>query len=97
MKVQEAIEKINGEGFYSVFEAEEVLDRDAKLVKSNLGIDEYRWYTISTNVYQLEDGYIGITGVTSLKSEAMMFSDCDVITQAEEYEEFTTISYRLKK
>ena len=97
MKVQEAIEKINGEGFYSVFEAEEVLDRDAKLVKSNLGIDEYRWYTISTKVYQLEDGYIGITGITSLKSEAMMFSDCDVITQAEEYEEFTTISYRRKK
>lgn len=97
MKVQEAIEKINGEGFYSIFEAEELLDRDAKLVKSNLGIDEYRWYTISTKVYQLEDGYIGITGVTSLKSEAMMFSDCDVITQAEEYEEFTTISYRRKK
>lgn len=97
MKVQEAIEKINGKGFYSVFEAEEVLDGDAKLVKSNLGIDEYRWYTISTKVYQLEDGYIGITGVTSLKSEAMMFSDCDVITQAEEYEEFTTISYRRKK
>lgn len=97
MKVQEAIEKINGEGFYSVFEAEEVLGGDAKLVKSNLGIDEYRWYTISTKVYQLEDGYIGITGVTSLKSETMMFSDCDVITQAEEYEEFTTISYRRKK
>lgn len=97
MKVQEAIEKINGEGFYSVFEAEEVLDRDAKLVKSNLGIDERRWYTISTKVYQLEDGYIGITGVTSLKPGVMMFSDCDVITQAEEYEEFTTISYRRKK
>lgn len=97
MKVQEAIWKINGEGFYSVFEAEELLDRDSKLVKSNLGIDEHRWYTISTKVYQLEDGYIGITGVTSLKSEAMMFSDCDVITQAEEYEEFTTISYRRKK
>lgn len=97
MKVQKAIEKINGEGFYSVFDAEEVLGKDAKLVKSNLGIDEHRWYTISTKVYQLEDGYIGITGVTSLKSEAMMFSDCDVITQAEEYEEFTTISYRRKK
>mgnify|MGYP006993720722 FL=1 len=97
MKVQEAIEKINGEGFYSVFEAEEVLDRDAKLVKSNIGIDKHRWYTISTKVYQLEDGYIGITGVTSLISEAMTFSDCNVITQAEEYEEFTTISYRRKK
>ena len=97
MKVQEAIEKINGEGFYSVFEAEEVLDRDAKLVKSNIGIDEHRWYKISTKVYQLEDGYIGITGVTSLNSEAMTFSDCNVITQAEEYEEFTTISYRRKK
>ena len=97
MKVQEAIEKINGEIFYSVFEAEEVLDRNAKLVKSNIGIDELRWYTISTKVYQLEDGYIGITGVTSLNSEVMTFSDCNVITQAEEYEEFTTISYRRKK
>lgn len=97
MKVQEEIEKINGEGFYSVFEAEEVLDIDAKLVKSNIGIDEHRWYTISTKVYQLEDGYIGITGVTSLNSEAMTFSDCNVITKAEEYEQFTTISYRRKK
>lgn len=97
MKVQEAILKIEEGYFNSVFDAEEVLGKDAKLVKSNLDIDEHRWYTISTKVYQLEDGYIGITGVTSLKSEAMMFSDCDVITQAEEYEEFTTISYRRKK
>lgn len=97
MKVQKAIKKIEEGYFYSVFDAEEVLGKDAKLVKSNLDIDEHRWYTISTKVYQLEDGYIGITGVTSLKSEAMMFSDCDVITQAEEYEEFTTISYRRKK
>lgn len=97
MKVQKAIKKIEEGRFYSVFEAEELLDGDAKLVKSDLGIDERRWYIISTKVYQLEDGYIGITGVTSLKSEAMMFSDCDVITQAEEYEEFTTISYRCKK
>ncbi len=97
MKVQKAIKKIEEGCFYSVFDAEEVLGKDAKLIKSNLDIDEHRWYTISTKVYQLEDGYIGITGVTSLKSEAMMFSDCDVITQAEEYEEFTTISYRRKK
>ncbi len=97
MKVQEAILKIEEGYFNSVFDAEEVLGKDAKLVKSNLDIDEHRWYTISTKVYQLEDGYIGITGVTSLNSEGMMFSDCDVITQAEEYEEFTTISYRRKK
>lgn len=49
MKVQEAIKRIEEGHFYSVFCAESVLE-NAKLVKSNLDIDEHGWYIISTNV-----------------------------------------------
>lgn len=96
MKVQEAIKRIEEGGFYSVWEASEELGKDAKLVASNLDADRHRWYTVSTDVYKLEDGYVGITGVSSLNSEGMTYSDCNVKTTAEEFEEFTTVSYRCK-
>lgn len=96
MKVQEAIKRIEEGGFYSVWEASEELDKDAKLVAPNLDADRHRWYTVSTDVYKLEDGYIGITGVSSINFEQMTYSDCDVKTTVEEFEEFTTVSYRCK-
>lgn len=96
MKIKEAIEKINKGKFFSLWEAvEEVLDDIEPIVKE-LDIDHHRWYTVSTSVYKLDDGFIGITGVTDLRGD-MDFSDCSWETIAEEYEEFTTISYRPKK
>ena len=96
--VKEAIEKINNGYFTSVWEAEdEVLGNTVEKVASDLQKDSHRWFVVSTNVYKLEDGFIGITGVTELKSEHMVWSDCDCYTTACEYEEYTTISYRPKK
>lgn len=98
MKVKEALEKINSGYFNSVWEAEdEVLDNTAEKVAWNLERTPYRWFVVSTDVFKLEDGFIGITGVTELKSEYMLWSDCNYRTAAFEYEEYTTISYRPKK
>ncbi|MGN0144124.1 MAG: hypothetical protein ACI398_04025 [Clostridium sp.] len=103
MKVQELIDIINNpnECLYSIYDAENlicsIIGKELECVASNLEIDEHRWYTISTSVYKLEDGFVGITGVSTLKSEGMGWSDCAYPCIASEYEEFTTISYRLKK
>lgn len=99
MNVKEAIQKINNGEYYSLNDAEDVIfeGNHAIEVASDLNIDEHRWFIISTSVYKLEDGFVGVTGVSSLKSEGMMYSDCDVKPYAEEYEEFTTVSYRPKK
>lgn len=96
MTVKEAVKKINNGKFFSLWESvEEVLDDIEPIVKE-LNLDHHRWYTVATNVYKLDDGFIGITGVIDLRGD-MDFSDCSYETIAEEYEEFTTISYRPKE
>ena len=96
MKVKEAVEIINNGEFPSLLEAViEVLD-DMKPLMEELNPDHHRWYTVSTSVFALDDGFIGVTGVTDLKGD-MDYSDCSYKTKAEEYEEFKTISYRPKK
>lgn len=93
MKVKEAVEKINNGKFPSLWESVEEVLGNIKPVVEELNPDHHRWYTVSTSVYKLDDGFIGITGVTDLKGD-MDYSDCSWETIAEEYEEFTTISYR---
>lgn len=95
MKVQELINLINNAPCYSIFDAEELIKGEFNCVAENLNFDERRWYIISTSVYKLEDGYVGITGPSTLKSENMEWCDCSPC-KAEEDEEFTTIAYRPK-
>ena len=98
MKVKELIDLINNsENCYSIWDAEKLFGTSINRVDKNLNEDHCRWYTISTNVYKCDDGYVGITGPSELKSECMVWSDCDYPCFAEEYEAYTTISYRTKK
>ena len=99
MKVKEAIEKIKESEPSSIWDAEKILfeDKNTEEVASGLDINENRWYINSTSVYKLEDGYIGIHGPSSLKSEAIGYFDLMEEVIVQEYEEFTTISYRPKK
>lgn len=96
MKIQEFIEKVNNENYHSIWEVELVLPQ-LKAIEEGLNPDEHRWYIISTNIYKCEDGYVGVTGPSSLKSESMDWEDCYCDVVAEEYEEYTTVSYRPKK
>ena len=99
MKVQELIDYVNSNGFYSMYEFQDSLtDRQLELetVSEDIEVDRHRWYEVSTTIYKVEDGYVGVRGVTQLYSECMMYSDCDYLCEASEYEEVQTISYREK-
>ena len=101
MKVQELIDYVNSNGFYSLYEFEDSLTdrqfKELKIVSENINIDRHRWYEVSTTIYKVEDGYVGVRGVTHLYSEDMTYSDCDYLCEASEYEEVQTVSYREKQ
>lgn len=44
----------------------------------------------------IEDGFVGITGSSDLKSETMSWSDCDYMCIAEEYESVYKLIYQPK-
>lgn len=99
MKVQELIDYVNSNVFYSLYEFEDsLIDRqlELKTVSEDIEADRHRWYEVSTTIYKVEDGYVGVRGVTYLYSEGMMYADCDYLCKASEYEEVQTISYRPK-
>ena len=100
MKVQELIDYVNSNGFHSIYEFEDSLTKEQfkelKIVE-RINADRHRWYEVSTTIYKVEDGYIGVRGVTHLYSEGLLYSDCDYLCEASEYEEVQTISYRVKQ
>lgn len=75
MKVQEAIDLINNseEPLYSIYDAEELIQ--GKMVKEHQDLDEHRWYSIATRVYEVEDGFVGIRGCYQSFSEMQDWSD----------------------
>ena len=96
MKVQEVISRVNNEDFNCIFNVEEAIHREVEEVNNNININEKRWYIITTSVYKCEDGFVGITGPSSLKSESMTWSDTDEYCTAEEYEAVPSIIYKPK-
>ena len=96
MKVQEVISRVNNGDFNCIFDAEEAIPIEVEEVTNNLNIDEHRWYIITTSVYKCEDGFVGITGPSLLKSESMTWSDTDEYCTAEEYEAVPSIIYKPK-
>lgn len=96
MKVEEAIKIINEseEAVYSIYEAEQLIKYERFLTENN--IERHRWYETSDSFYQMEDGILGISGLSHLYSENTDASNCDEICHAFEAEEYTTIDYRAK-
>ena len=70
MKVKELIDYINSNEFYSLWDMEDSFDYNLKelpkKVIENLEIDRHRWYEVSTTVYKLEDGFVGVRGVSNI-------------------------------
>lgn len=96
MTKKEAIELINNsDKCYSLYDAEDLLIECKFRTRQNY--NSHRWYIIATDIYEVEDGYIGVRGVSELKTEMMSFSDCDEHCMAEEYEAIQTITYVPKK
>lgn len=92
MKKEEAIELINNTiNCYSLWDAQNLL-KDCKFIKCQ-DYNIHRWYIMATDIYEVEDGYIGVRGVAELKSESLGFSDCNEHCKATEYEAIQTITY----
>ena len=62
MKVQEIIDLVNKESLYSLWDAKDVIGKNAKKVASGLELDEHRWYSTAVDVYQCDDGFVGVFG-----------------------------------
>lgn len=95
MKVQELIDLINNseETLYSLWDAEELIPRNVKQVAQGLELDEHRWYSTAVNVYECEDGYVGIFGAYQSFSEMQTWSDICVSCYAQEYKAIQTTTY----
>ena len=96
MKKQELIDKINNAQCYNLWQAEDIIPREVPQVAEGLNLDEHRWYSTAVNVYQVEDGFVGVYGVYQSFSEAQIWKDLNIICEACEYEEYTTVSYKPK-
>ena len=82
MEVQEAIELINNsDDLYCINDAVELLEGEAKLLADGMDVSRHRWFEISTSYFELDNGIIGIRGVSKIDSEMMSASDCNVQTR----------------
>ena len=99
MKVKELIDHINSNEFYILWDMEHSLfnnDKDLpQRVAENLEIEEHRWYEVSTSVYKLEDGFVGVRGVSSLYTD-MNAEGCCTKCSASEYQEIPSVTYKKK-
>lgn len=93
MKVQELINLINEKPLYSLWDADDVIGKNAKMVASHLDLDEYRWYSMAVNVYECEDGFVGVFGAYQSFSESQTWKDINVVCEASRYKEVKTVTY----
>ena len=91
MRVQEVIDAVNSNKYWSIYDFEE--EFCLKAVERDLHIERDRWFEVSTVVYRCEDGYVGVSGVTTLYSEMMSWDDCYCPCIAKEYRPVQTITY----
>ena len=96
MKIAEVIEKCSSKNIWSLWEFEEEFP-DLKRVASDLNVERARWFEHATNVYECEDGFVGVSGVAELYSEMMSWDDCGCECTAVEYEAIPSITYKPKQ
>ena len=95
MTLEEAIELINTYNkCYSLDYAKDLL-KDCEFIKRQ-DYTGYGLYIKATDIYKVEDGYIGVRGVPSLESKKILCMDCVESCIAKEYEAVQTITYVLK-
>ena len=91
MKVKEVIDAVNSNKYWSIYNFEE--EFCLKAVERDLHIDRDRWFELSSVVYECEDGFVMVSGVTTLYSEMMSWDDCDCPCIAEECFPVQSIRY----
>ena len=88
MTINEIKDYINSHEFYDMEDLCEELGEniDANYIE-NRNSEEHRWFTVETNVYEFMEGvkslgYLAISEVGIIKSEAMGIEDCGVTLEA---------------
>lgn len=88
MTINEIKDYINSHEFYDMEDLCEELGEniDTNYIE-NLDSEEHRWFTVETNVYEFMEGskslgYLAISEVGTIKSEAMSIEDCGVALEA---------------
>ncbi len=78
MKVTEIIQLIQDESpLYDVYQADDIIGGQARMVYKNLDPEEHKGYRSATNIYQCDDGFVCITGPCKLYSETMNWRDLE--------------------
>lgn len=93
MKVKELVEKVNSTKYWSLDSLKEDLESNLKIVAHGLYVDKQRWYETSTTVYECEDGFVGVSGISHMYSDYMDCEDCFCECFAEEFEPKQVVTY----
>lgn len=101
MKVKEFIDIIDNNDIYSLYDVCDYIEDQIKVgeikrVATGLELDKHRWYSTAVDVYQCEDGYVGVEGAYQSFSEYDTWKDLGIICEAAEYKPVETITYVMK-
>ena len=61
-----------------------------------LDLDEHRWYTVGTVVYEVSGQFFGVRGPVQLKSESMDYNDIGINCEAFEMKAVEAVTYTRK-
>lgn len=90
---------INDAAPYSLWEVTDIAKvNGVELVEKGLNLDQYRWYSIATNIYKCSDGYVKVTGAYQSFSESQTWEDINVFSEAEKLQgkELQAFELRMK-
>lgn len=76
--VDDVINIVDNGKYLSLFDAEDNLPEDVELIVDAINIDNHRWYSIATKIYQCSDGFVEIWGCYQSFSEMQSWSDIGV-------------------
>lgn len=77
MTAQEYVDAINNAKAPSIHHLGNEVDMMGVKEVAEMDRDEHRWYILGTTVFQVGDGFFGVHGPLSLKSESMGWEDVD--------------------
>ena len=101
MTINEIKDYINSHDFYDM---EDLCDELGGNINTNyienLDSEEHRWFTVETNVYEFMEGskslgYLAISKVGTIKSEAMGIEDCGVALVASNVKKIVRESFEI--